>query len=84
MALLVYSGFREGYIYTIESKHPKIGALVAQKREYMLLVTNEISSEIIRSMNISLNILNAEHVWTSECSLWKKLVNKNTSEKCVE
>ena len=50
----------------------------------ILLNTNsEISSEIIRSINISLNILNAEHVWTSDCSLWKELVNKNISEKYV-
>ena len=47
-------------------------------------IETQIINEIIRSINISLNILNAERIWTSECSLWKKLVNKNISEKCVD
>ena len=43
-------------------------------------INNDIMNEIIRSFNISLNILNDDCIWTSNCSLWQELVDKNISE----
>ena len=40
-----------------------------------------MSSEIIKTHQSFLNILNVEQVWTSDCSLWKELLNKYTSKK---